>query len=857
MGRDTSNGRVELAVFSIFENLCALMTFLFPHRRSFLWCLTLVGTLFPGQSVAQIVGVTPHIASVLNAASYAGGAVSPGEIVAIFGSGIGPAILASAKISPDGRLDSLVSETRVLFDGIAAPLLYASAGQTGAIVPYAVTGRGSTLVEVEYKGNKSNSVIVSVASSAPGIFTISGSGTGQGAALNQDGSTNSASNPALRGSVAVLYATGEGQTLPAGEDGLIMTGSLSAPILPVTATVGEITADVLYAGSAPGLVAGALQANIRIPANAIPGTAVPVQIAVGNVVSQSGVTVAIGAPTVVTLERVSAPFLTLATGEAIDITIALNRPPGPGGANIVVKSNDPILPVPPAVTIGAGSYKTNITLHAAPVASARNVEITVIYGGTTKFLDLTVSPVHVPVVLGAANLSVKVRTGGEFPVPEAAAAYLGRLIGDIFDPVYGNLHGVCGASAGPRDVEVVYDPDFIHPGGSNDDPEAPLVLRSLPRPDASGVDWLSFDGPFIHEVAHELRRATWNKLFETFKYDPRGPYAEEEGFANACESLVNQRLSTTGRRKAGANGADKTLLFDNLLRLGGDLLSAPTIGGVSAFSAYSYPLVSAGEGAYDILASRSGSPGGASLAPLEINYFAALTKKQAPLTPSDRSTFLNALGFTIDGVQPGVWLEKMQIMTLDPADTESPGLKLAVVSFPLNPNDVYVQVIKVDADALGSLHWSPIKSGPVTIRILDTRGIDVRTPIQTDLAVASDPNSPVQLALPGTLGNGAYTIVASVLIDGTRLEQRIPVARVPVVGFPDNFAGLFAVAADDAGNVYDVPFSVSGGSIFWQGPGAVIAASQSVGPSVLTINNKTIAYPKPLSRFVAVPVANR
>ncbi len=86
---------------------------------------------------------------VVNAATFRGGAVAPGEIVTIFGTGLGPAALAPAQYV-DGRLPTSVGETRVLFDGTPAPMIYASAGQVSAIVPYSASG--STRVQVEYQG---------------------------------------------------------------------------------------------------------------------------------------------------------------------------------------------------------------------------------------------------------------------------------------------------------------------------------------------------------------------------------------------------------------------------------------------------------------------------------------------------------------------------------------------------------------------------------------------------------------------------------------------------------------------------------------------------------------------------------
>ena len=81
--------------------------------------------------------------------AFAAAALAPGEIVTIFGSGFGPAALAAAQYA-DGQLPTSVGETRVLFDGVAAPMIYAVAGQVSAIVPYSV--KRDAQVQVEYQG---------------------------------------------------------------------------------------------------------------------------------------------------------------------------------------------------------------------------------------------------------------------------------------------------------------------------------------------------------------------------------------------------------------------------------------------------------------------------------------------------------------------------------------------------------------------------------------------------------------------------------------------------------------------------------------------------------------------------------
>ncbi len=232
-------------------------------------------------------------AGIENAATGQSGATSPGEILVIYGTNVGPSQLTSATANSDGRYARILAGTRVLFDGVPAPIWYTSAKQVAVIAPYYLYWKDSTSVQVEFNGVRSASITVPLVPSAPGIFTADSSGHGQAAALNQDYSLNSASRPAARGSVVILYATGEGQTDPAGVDGLLANAVLPQPRLPVSVTVGGIAAPVLYAGGAPGIVAGAMQINVQIPANAPSGAAVPIQITVGGATSALGVTVAV------------------------------------------------------------------------------------------------------------------------------------------------------------------------------------------------------------------------------------------------------------------------------------------------------------------------------------------------------------------------------------------------------------------------------------------------------------------------------------------------------------------------------------------------------------------------------------
>lgn len=244
-------------------------------------------------TIAQ-AGVLPSFtaAGVLNAASFASGTVSPGLIVTIFGTGLGPSALTVPTIDPVARrFPTELAGTRILFDGVAAPLVYVSAGQVSAVAPFALAGRQTTIIEAEVRGVRSQSVFVPVAASAPGIFTQPATGTGPGAILNQDYGVNKPENGAAPGSYVFVFATGGGLVNPPTADGLLADGAAPA-VLPVTAEVDGQPAEVLYAGSAPDLVAGVLQLNLRLPPNLGPGERAVV-IRVGESFSQAGVTVSV------------------------------------------------------------------------------------------------------------------------------------------------------------------------------------------------------------------------------------------------------------------------------------------------------------------------------------------------------------------------------------------------------------------------------------------------------------------------------------------------------------------------------------------------------------------------------------
>ncbi len=206
---------------------------------------------------------SPNVAAIVDAANYAGNGVAPGEIVVLFGSNLGPANLLSFSVV-NNSVPTTLGGTRVLFDGVAASIIYTSANQVAAIVPVGVASKANVLVTVEYLGSVSAVFQVPVKAVKPALFTTDASGRGAGAILNQDNTVNTAANPARRETVVSFYLTGAGLTSPIGVDGQIVS-TIANLVNPVSVTINGQATVVQYAGNAPSLVPGVAQINVKLP----------------------------------------------------------------------------------------------------------------------------------------------------------------------------------------------------------------------------------------------------------------------------------------------------------------------------------------------------------------------------------------------------------------------------------------------------------------------------------------------------------------------------------------------------------------------------------------------------------------
>jgi uncharacterized protein (TIGR03437 family) len=229
---------------------------------------------------------------IVNAASYAGGPIAPGELISIFGSNFGaPGLEIGSAVN--NRIPFSVGRTKVFLNNLPGTITAVTPNQINVFVRYDLTYATSVTLVVQVDDALSTPVTLPIVPAAPGLSTLDGSGSGQGAILNQDGSINSVANPAARGSIVSLFGTGEGATMPQLDDGsLVISTPFPTPVNRVSVSIGGQPAMILYAGDAPALPTGVFQINVEIPENLTSGMA-SIVLTVGGSSTTQVVTVAV------------------------------------------------------------------------------------------------------------------------------------------------------------------------------------------------------------------------------------------------------------------------------------------------------------------------------------------------------------------------------------------------------------------------------------------------------------------------------------------------------------------------------------------------------------------------------------
>ena len=209
-----------------------------------------------------------------NAATYTGSFVAPGMMVSLFGNGLGPQQGIQTQATLRSPFPTQAGNVEVTFDGKPAPLVWVQDAQINAVAPWSLTPGQTTQVCVSYQDVKTNCLTVPVARTSPGAYTIDGV---HAAALNQDGTINSADHPAPVGSIISVWATGLGPIDPAQGDGTLVgfplpTNKAQVAVQAIAVSIGPFGGGqtiitpfvVTYAGPAPYLVAGTSQINFQV-----------------------------------------------------------------------------------------------------------------------------------------------------------------------------------------------------------------------------------------------------------------------------------------------------------------------------------------------------------------------------------------------------------------------------------------------------------------------------------------------------------------------------------------------------------------------------------------------------------------
>ena len=205
---------------------------------------------------------------VASAATFFEGSLAPGEIVSILGSGIGPETPRGAELDATGKITTSLGGVIVRVNGQPAPLLYVSASQINAVIPFEIAGSASVSVQVLKDNVPLNTMTTAGAVTTPGAFAI----------VNPNGAINSSDNPAGPGSTLAVFMTGAGLMQPQPETGSIgradtrIAANVSVALRAfVLGKLVVVPLEIAYAGDAPISVQGLVQINARLP-DALPNT---------------------------------------------------------------------------------------------------------------------------------------------------------------------------------------------------------------------------------------------------------------------------------------------------------------------------------------------------------------------------------------------------------------------------------------------------------------------------------------------------------------------------------------------------------------------------------------------------------
>jgi uncharacterized protein (TIGR03437 family) len=188
-------------------------------------------------------------------------------------------------------MQTSLSGVEVTVNGVPAPLYYVGApippahpsGQINFVMPNGAPTVGTADVEVVQASTQQvlGATLVPMAAASPGLLICQNpTGTYRGACvINQDNTVNGPSNPAPRGTVISIYATGQGYVPNAPPDGSSPGALPSSAALTVFLNAidvngyGEAGQHILYSGL--DQYPGVWQINVLIPQGVAPSSTTP------------------------------------------------------------------------------------------------------------------------------------------------------------------------------------------------------------------------------------------------------------------------------------------------------------------------------------------------------------------------------------------------------------------------------------------------------------------------------------------------------------------------------------------------------------------------------------------------------
>jgi uncharacterized protein (TIGR03437 family) len=230
-----------------------------------------------------------------HAASYNVRPLAPGQLAYLYR--LGKAFtFTPADGTESNPWPTQLGDVEVLVNGVNAPIFRVNESRIDFQVPMSSPSSGNADFEVRRvsTGEIIAATTIAMAPSNPGFFTSNAAGTGQAAAVNQDGTVNSPQNPVGRGQVISFYLTGQGRVDGAPPDGSPPTGPVSTPVKPVVLSpaLGIVNPEfVEYSGL--GAFAGGWQINFRVPEQIPPGNNNIIVVTLNDVPSNIGFNTAI------------------------------------------------------------------------------------------------------------------------------------------------------------------------------------------------------------------------------------------------------------------------------------------------------------------------------------------------------------------------------------------------------------------------------------------------------------------------------------------------------------------------------------------------------------------------------------